>query len=129
MKMRVVTVACVVLLLFLAGCEQVDPYKLHPPAWIHGEWGMASDPDAFSYTFSATTVIQRAGNVSLDVGEMYRVSDTPVTETITDTIYAWRVTTEAGWMRMKFEKVDPDNITITIEMNTGSIGPSPLQRL
>ncbi len=129
MKLRLVTAACLVLLLFLVGCEQLEQQKLHPPAWIQGEWGMESDPDAFSFTFSEETVLQRAGGTTLDLGEMYRVSKAPVTETITDTLYAWRIPTETGWMKMKFEKIDTNTIGWTMETNISTSGPAPLQRL
>jgi hypothetical protein len=129
MKIRLAAATCLVLLLFLVvGCEEVDPYKFHPPAWIHGEWHHASDPAVPSFTFTATTVIQTVGNTSLDLGEYYRVSDTPVAETITDTLYAFRVPTDMGWMRMKFEALDDNTINMTMETNLGNVGPTPLQR-
>jgi len=87
----------ITLLLVLTGCFAVQQQRLHPPTWIHGEWGMVSDPEAFSLTFTATTVIQRSGNVSLDLGELYRVSETVVTETVTDTLYSFTVPTETGY--------------------------------
>jgi hypothetical protein len=129
MKPRLVAVASLVLLLFLVGCLQLEQQKLHPPAWIHGEWGIGSDPDAFSFMFSEQTVLQRVGATTLDLGEMYRVSKTLVTETITDTLYAWRIPMETGWMKMKFEKIDANTIGWTMETNISTTGPTPLQRL
>ncbi|MEN6368234.1 MAG: hypothetical protein ABFD77_00875 [Thermotogota bacterium] len=129
MKMRVVTVACLVLLLFLAGCELVDPYKLHPPAWIWGEWAPASDTSMFSFTFTETTVLETIGLTTLDLGELYKQSNTNVTETITDTVYAFRVPAGDGYMRMKFDKVDSNTLNYTLETNLSTTGPVPLQRL
>jgi len=129
MKPRLLTVACLVFLLFITGCEQVDPYKLHPPAWIWGEWGPSSDPSSGAYTFSETTVLFRVGVASVDLGELYRAGDMSVTETITDTVYAWWIPTETGYDGYRFEKVDANSINITIESNLGAIGPVPLQRL
>ena len=90
---------------------------------------MESDPDAFAFVFSEQTVLQRVGAMTLDLGEMYRVGEIPVTETITDTFYAWRVPMETGWMKMEFEKIDTNTISMTMGTNISTFGPSPLQRL
>jgi hypothetical protein len=90
---------------------------------------MESDPEAFSLTFTATTVIQRSGNVSLDLGELYRVSETVVTETVTDTLYSFTVPTETGYSTMEFVRVDANTINWTMRTNLATIGPSTLSRL
>jgi len=119
----------ITLLLVLTGCFAVQQQRLHPPTWIHGEWGMESDPEALSLTFTATTVIQRSGNVSLDLGEMYRISETVVTETVTDALYSFTVPTETGYSTMEFVRVDANTINWTMRTNVGTIGPSTLSRL
>jgi len=128
MKLRLVTAACLVLLLFLVGCEQLEQQKLHPPAWIHGTWGQ-EDLD-MDYEFTATTMIQRIGNVSLDLGEAYRRAGTPVDEVVTDSLYSFTVPMEGGdSMTMEFRKISANSISMTMRTDVGTIGPSTLYRL
>jgi len=133
MKRQYLMIGCLALLVFLGGCIEPDRQRLHPPAWIQGEWGITSGPNAMSYTFTATTVIQRAGYISLDYEEMFRSSDTHVTEKITGQLYSFTYLAEEGGvtaeMTLEFTRVDADNINMTLKTSGGSIGPLPLTRL
>ena len=115
----------VAVLTLLAGCtELAPPQSLHPPAWIYGEW--SDEFGAASYTFSETTVIQRTLNLTMDLGEMYLATDTPVTETVTSTLYSFSVPTETETMTMEFTKVNATTISLTMIVDFVTIGPTLL---
>jgi hypothetical protein len=131
MERRQLAASClgIALLVLLTGCFVLPHQRLHPPAWIHGEWGIASDPESMSYTFTASTVIQRAMNISLNLGEMYRLTETSVAETITDTLYSFTTLDETGYTTMEFVRIDANTISFTMSTNVVTIGPVTLSRL
>lgn len=114
-------------LLLISGCKGpvVQDQRLHPPAWILGEWGVTS----VYYTFTPTTVIQTQQGASLDLGELYRVLDTPVTETITGSIYSFTTPTETGYQTVEFAKLDASMIEMTVRTERGTTGSVTLFRL
>jgi hypothetical protein len=100
---------------------------MSPPAWIHGTWG-PEDLD-MDYEFTATTMIQRVGNVNLDLGGLYRRTGTHVDEVITDSLYSFTVPMESdGFMTQEFRKISDDSVSMTIRSDVGTIGPSTLYR-
>ena len=118
---------CLSALLLFIGCAPLPPPQaLHPPGWIHGEW--SDEFGVISYTFSATTVIQSSGNISIDLGELYLTTEASVTETITSTLYSYTVPVETGFVTMEFSNVDGNTINMTMRTNIVTIGPAPLYR-
>jgi hypothetical protein len=124
------TIACLALLVLLAGCAQVQRQQLHPPAWIYGEWGIESGSGQsyikVSYTFSPTTVVSNmvlnGQHSSMDYAELYGAAGVPVTETITDSLYSFATPTQTGFSTQKFAKVDANTILWTATANGMSSG-------
>jgi hypothetical protein len=133
MKQQHVTIVSLVLLVFLTGCAVVEQQRLHPPAWIQGDWEFSSSPGTAIYTFAPTTVIMQMGNMSVDYGEMFRTSGTHVTEKVTGQLYSFTALIEQGDVTAEttyeFARVDANNITVTMKFNGISIGPTPLTRI
>lgn len=127
MKRTQLAVGALLALFVVTGCNGpvVLDQRLHPPSWIHGEWGIIT----VIYTFTATTVIQTDEGASLDLGELYRVLGTPVTETITSTLYSFTTPTETGYETVEFSKVDANTIEMKVITEAGTIGHVPLFRL
>jgi len=119
--------AGLLLLVALGGCLQPVRPVMSPPTWIHGTWG-PEDLD-MDYEFTATTMIQRIGNVSVDVGELYRRAETHVDEVITDSLYSFTVPMESdGFMSQEFRRISDDSVSMTMRTDVGTIGPSTLYR-
>jgi hypothetical protein len=129
MKRFIVVTACLALVVFLAGCPVPLQQKLHPPSWIWGDWGEPNAPNPAFYSFTATTVVQRSGNVSLDLGEFYDHANMAVTETITDSLYLFTAFDQTGYTTYQFAKRDANTINFTFKTQLTSVGPVPLYRL
>lgn len=98
----------------------------HPPVWIHGRW--TDEYEIAWYEFTASTIIQGTESMSLNLGELYRLAEFPVTETITDTLYSFTVLMDDISMTLEFRKLTSSSISMTMETNVGTIGPSTLYR-
>lgn len=115
-----------ILLASLSGCFRQPDSLFHPPEWILGTW-FYEDVEA-GYTFAETTVIQELPNISTDLGELYRLSEIPVEEAITETFYSFTIQTEEGFMTMEFRKVTTSSISLTMRTSVATIGPGMLYR-
>jgi hypothetical protein len=102
---------------------------MSPPAWIHGTWGYGVEGIDGDFESTATTLIQRIGNVSLDLAGLYRRTGTHVDEVITDSLYSFTVPMESdGFMTQEFRKISDNSISMTMRTDVGTIGPSTLYR-
>jgi len=118
-----------ILPLALLGCSLQSPQALHPPSSVSGGWALDAATDTLVFPFSATTVVQRSGISSIDLGELYRVAKLPVTETITDSLYLFGVQDQAGYSTYRFAKVDENTVNLTIGSSVSTVGPVPMHRL
>ena len=114
-------------LTLLIGCTPPQPPPImSPPSWIHGTW--SDEFGVVSYTFTATTMLQVAGSLTIDMAEVCRELDVSSDETITATFYSFTVPYVDSGYKMEFTKIDANTIHHTSRMTGISIGPTPLYR-
>lgn len=130
MKRTAISIVLACLVLAITGCLSPVPRPLlSPPEWIHGTWG---DEYGFTtYTFTNTTVIYQVGNVSMDIAEFCRSTDTPVSENATASTYSYTAVMAegAGTTTMAFAKAPGDTLEMTTSTSGMTIGPVLLYRL
>jgi hypothetical protein len=116
------------LVVALGGCLQPVHPVMSPPAWIIGEWGFGVGEIDAAYEFTATTMIQRTGSMSMDWAEICRNSGMDVEEIVTASLYSFTIQQEQGSMSYEFRKGSSDSISMTMRANGVSIGPLVLYR-
>ncbi len=133
-KRLAVVVGLFALAVLLGGCAKVL-LGLHPPAWIHGTWGVAVVAGdqiietELGFEFTATTAHMFMPQVRFDLGEMYRRAGSGG-EVITDTLYSFTIKAQAGafgysegdYVTYEFRRVTSTRVDMTIRTPLLEIG-------
>ncbi|NLW56132.1 MAG: hypothetical protein GX050_05880 [Firmicutes bacterium] len=90
-----------------------EPSPFHPPNWIWGEWSDEPEPESafITFIFTSNNIIMRGKGVYFNFKEALK--NTPVEETITDTLYKVSIDIENNTVVYEFKKINGTTIQYT----------------